>query len=144
MGFSTSEFGLPCGFGSLSQACAVAEGTLKAPARHKPKYDHPAFFLSGIALVRSLPPLPPAVRSAWMFGTGYPSSTTDWIPACAGMTETPKHTSDTRTAAPSLIHSSSLHALKIFPLSRMRSSTGRLRFCRMELVATKPARWHLP
>src|ERR1017187_3377230 len=51
-----------------------------------------------------------------------------------------KHTMDTRTAAPSNIHGSSLQASKILPWELVISSST-LRFCppRMEFVATRPA-----
>ena len=62
----------------------------------------------------------------------------------AGAGGSPKHTRLTRTAAPLLIQGSSLQAAKMGMAATMRSSTLRLAPPRMELVATRPARFALP
>src|ERR1035437_1850815 len=75
------------------------------------------------------------VRSEYTSAMSFPSSFE--LAETASAAEE-KQTIETRTAAPSNIHGSSLQASKILPWEQISSST--FRFCppRMEFVATKP------
>ena len=72
-----------------------------------------------------------------MSSTGWPSSRT---PETDSSSVREKQTNDTRTAAPSITHGSSLQASKIRPLSVAACSARRFAPPRMEFVATSPAR----
>ena len=142
-GFSTAAFVRPFGLdGRLSHSRAKSPGTLKGPPFSSPLKEALAFTVRHRALVRSMPTSPRrAVRSAWISSTTTPSSRG----ACSSRSSMrEKQTSDTRTAAPSMTHGSSLHASKIRRASVAAFSARRFAPPRMELVATSPTRAALP
>ena len=132
-GLRTSELGRPFGFaGRLSQSRAKSPGMSNAPALTSPMKAQPTFWGTFCAFVRSTGP---AVKSELIRVTSLPSKRTGNVASFR-----PKHTSDTRTAAPSTTHGSFAQASKMTPCFTIRSSTARLRPPRIELVATRPAR----
>src|SRR3546814_10548012 len=84
-------------------------------------------------------PIAPPVKSALMRGTGSP-----FRPADGPTTPREKQTIDTRTAAPSTVQPSSLHASKMRPPSTIGFKTSRFTPPRMLLVLTSPARCSRP
>ncbi len=138
-GRTTSLFGRPCGFGRRSHALAVSPGISKGPVFWIPENDVSPLRGRRVAAVRSTasPARSPLFKSAAILDAGVPSSIGAWSDA-------PNATSDTRTAAPSLTHGSSLQASKMRVLCTMRSSTARLAPPRIEFVATSPARCKCP
>ena len=105
-----------------------------APPFLTPWNETPPFSGRRRAAVRSAP----AVRLLLTAGTDRPSST---LSACDPSSCA---TIETRTAAPSTVHSSSDHAMKMSPLSLIRWSVARPTPSRMEFVASSPARLAAP
>ncbi len=152
-GRSTSLLGLPFGLPlRISHSRANAPSISSGPFFDAPIKQTPMFSFCGNAVVKSTPSAPPAVKSALIRATGSPFNSRGVLVASAGgglrgspltrptVSLLPKQTSDTRTAAPSLTHGSSLQALKMRRSATMASSTLRLAPPRIELVATSPQR----
>ncbi len=133
--FTTSRLGRPFVLtGAASIACAAAPSRSNGPAFIIPRKQYPRFSTSVTARVMSAV----AVRSEWISETGTPSSV---IPRSVPLS---KPTIETRTDAPFRTHGRSPQAMKMPPLALMRSSTGRLPDCRIELVASNPTRRVFP
>ena len=139
-GFSTSALGRPFGLaGRRNHARALSPGTSNGPPFVSPMKATPAFTASRLARVRSTPaPSRRDVRSVWISSTGTPSSRVSGGRDSSSRRE--KQISDTRTAAPSTTHDSSLHASKIRPAAVAACNACRFEPPRIELVATRPPR----
>ena len=128
-GRTTSEFGRPLGLrGAASIFRAVAGSRSNEPAFVVPIKQRFAFSGSGRARVAS----EPEVRSELIASIAAPLSM--W----PGSSPPSNPTMEMCTAAPSLIQSRSLQAMKMLPVSATRLSTSRLAPPRMACVATSP------
>ena len=130
-GTTTSLFGRPFTFvGWRSRRRAASPGISNGPTLPDPRNETPAFSWSRPTPVKSTP----EVKSLLILLTGSPSS----VRSACEPSSCP--TIETRTSAPSTTHSSSDHAMKMSPLSLIRSSVVRFAPSRIGFVASNPAR----